>query len=129
MLNSDCDLERFRLPSQVFKNPPSAPRVIPVQRSGEWFIRGPLPGAWLLQADQLPGKYNLRVALAIQYVHGLRKGSPIILDRFHFDRFGVKKDSARRALERLKEAGLIDYVKAGQKFRVTILDCEVREVP
>jgi len=121
MKTSDSDLDRFRLPPQTFKIPLKAARIVAVKQSDEWFIKGPIPGEWLVKADKLSGRYNLRVALTIQYVRGLQGSNSIVVERFHFNRFGVKKDSARRALERLKEAGLIEYAKEGQKFKVTIL--------
>ena len=92
-----------------------------------WFIRGPIPGEWISRAAHLSGNHTLHVALAIQHVSGFQKSNKaIMLERFHFDRFGVKKDSVRRALERLQEAGLIKYTKVGQRYNVTIIQnlCE-----
>jgi len=53
--------------------------------------------------------------------NGFQKKNKVVLERFHFDRLGVKKDSARRALNRLQAAGLIEYTKDGRKYKVTIL--------
>ena len=87
-----------------------------------WYVGGHIPGSWIGKASRLPGGHTLHVALAIWHVKGFRgKSNRIILERFHLDRFGVKKDSARRALEQLREAELIEYTKDGQKFKVTIL--------
>ena len=92
---------------------------------GGWFIRGPIPGLWISKAAHLRGSHTLHVAVAIQYVSGLYKNSrKITLERFHLDRFGVKKDSARRALERLCGAGLIEYTKVGQKYKITVMPVE-----
>jgi hypothetical protein len=90
-----------------------------------WFIRGPIPGNWIGRAAHLPGSHTLHVALTILHVSGLPKNNKgVILERFHFNRLGVKKDSARRALERLSEAGLIKYTQAGQKYKVTVIPVE-----
>jgi len=89
----------------------------------EWFIKGPIPGTWMLRVLSLNGNFTINVALTIWYVSGVTgTQKEIPLERFHLDRFGVKKDSARRALQRLQEAGLITYRKSGQKFLVTIID-------
>ena len=88
----------------------------------EWFIQGPLDGPWIGAAAKLVGAHTLHVALAILYAKAfVSKNKPVVLERFHFDRFGVQKDSTRRALERLQNAGLIKYTKDGQKFNVTII--------
>jgi len=120
-MNSDNDLDQFRLPTQAIAIPSMAPRIVSAKLADEWFIKGPIPGTWLLKADELPGKYTHRVAWVILYVRGLQGRDSVALERFHFSRFGVKKDSARRALERLQKAGLIQYVRLGQKFKVSIL--------
>ena len=100
--------------------PKKETKVVTVE--GEWFIRGAIPGSWIGKASKLPGTHTLHVALAIWYVRGLRRNSnKITLDRFHFDRFNVGVDSTRRALERLREAGLIKYTRVGHKHRITIL--------
>ena len=113
------NFEQLQLPDNLWQVPKKDIDVVEVEKS--WFIRGPIPGLWIGQASNLPGDHTLHVALAIQYVKGLGKGNKIVLERFHLNRFGVKKDSARRALERLQGAGLIEYTKAGQKYKVTIL--------
>jgi hypothetical protein len=122
----DNFVEQFRLPDTVFPKTDKTDAVADTAglESG-WFIRGPISGDWIGSAAHLPGNHTLHVALAIQYVSGLRNNSKVItLERFHFDRFGVKKDSARRALKRLRAAGLIKYTKVCQKYEVTIISAE-----
>jgi len=122
-------LDQIKL--QDFEIPDFPEKAIDVtEENNEWYVKGPIPGAWISKAAHLPGDHTLHAALAIQYVKGLGKVTPkekcnrIVIKRFHFDRFGVKKDSTRRALERLQEAELIKYTKDGQKFKVTILPVE-----
>ena len=114
------NLDEIRLPDRVYPVIQNETNIAGIK--DEWFISGPIPGQWISQASNLSGNYTLHVALAIQYVNGLtKKSNKIVVERFHLARFGVKKDSARRALKRLQEAGLIEYTKTGQKFKVTIL--------
>ena len=115
------DLDAVRVPNATLPKPPK-----PVSgNKGDWFIAGPLNGPWLGAVGQLNGDHTLHVALAILHAKAFaRKNRPIVVDRFHFDRLGVKKDSTRRALQRLQEAGLITYAKNGQKFHVTIIPVE-----
>ena len=115
-------LEQIRLPDTIC---PSVPKkdVDIVEIEDGWFVRGPIPGLWISKASKLPGGHTLHVALAIWHVIGFSgKSNKVILERFHLDRFGVKKDSARRALEQLQEAGLIKYTKVGQRFKIKILN-------
>lgn len=116
------DIEEFKLSNNVYKKPKVLPTITSIKQGDGWFIKGPLSGTWMSTAAKLGGSHTLHVALAIQYVSGLKRNREIILERFHLDRFGVKKDSTRRAMDRLKKAGLIDYVKDGQKFKVTVLE-------
>ena len=114
-------LEQIRLPDSMCPTIPKN-KVKIVEIEDDWFIRGPIPGKWICQAINLPGNYTPHVALAILHAMGFsRKSNNALLERFHLDRFGVKKDSTRRALERLQKARLIEYVKVGQKFKVTML--------
>jgi hypothetical protein len=117
------NLEQIRLPDVDIPNPCITTDTAETEK--EWFIRGPIPGPWIGNAAKLGGNYTLHVALTIQYVRGFRPQSmTVILERFHFDRFGVEKDSARRALGRLQNAGLIKYTKAGHKYKVTVIPVE-----
>ena len=123
---SDSLVDQLRLPEVVV---PKIDNVDKITDTGtivdDWFIRGPMPGLWISKAAHLRGSHTLHVAVAIQYVSGLHKNSQkVTLERFHLDRFGVKKDSARRALDRLQQAGLIKYIKFGQKYKVTVIFTE-----
>lgn len=117
------DIDQLRLKSGTFQVPS---KIVIERNPSERFIKGPIPIPWLVRAASLPGKYTLRTALVIFYVQGFEQSKKFMLDRFHFDLFGIKKDSARRSLERLRQAGLIGCVKVGRKFRVTVHDYHER---
>ena len=119
-------VDQLRLPNDVVTDMGNTDEV--TNRStveGDWFIRGPIIGRWINKAASLTGDHTLHVALTILYVQGLQKNNKsILLDRFHFNRLCVMKDSAKRALERLQKAGLIKYTTVGQKYKVTVLSAE-----
>lgn len=117
----DFNMDQLRLSNTVFQRSETSKEVVAHPKSCERFIKGPIPISLLVKADSLPGQYTLRAALVIFYAQGLSSSKKIVIDRFHFDQFGIKKDSARRALKRLQKAGLIQYKKSGQKFEITII--------
>lgn len=122
---STFNVEDFRLPFDVIPSPSIQKNI---SRQPSWFIKGPIPGPWILKALTLKGEFTPFVALAIWYVRGMSpENSDLVLKRYHFNKFDVKKDSARRALMRLQKAGLITYDKTGHKFLVTILDTKSSE--
>ena len=116
-------VDQLRLPDVTVPKTDNVDKMIDTDTiEGDWFIRGPILGSWIGKAAHLGGGHTFHVALAIHYVSGLHRNSrKVTLERFHLDRFGVKKDSARRALDRLREAGLIEYTKVGQKYKVTVI--------
>ena len=126
------DLEEIKLPNtedSSRNNSTSANEQKPVKSHDvsvhDWFIKGPIDGPWISNVCGLSKDNIAGVALAICHAKGIKgKGNDVILDRYIFNRFGVMKDSARRSLERLEEAGLIEWVKSGKKFVITILSIE-----
>lgn len=113
-------MEKLRLPGTVFQQPETSKKVVAPRESSERFIKGPIPISWLVRARSLPGEYTLLTALVLFYVRGMKQSKKIVVERYHFNLFEIKKDSARRALDRLQKAGLIEYEKFGHKFVVTI---------
>lgn len=114
------DLDQVRL--QPKRNRPAIPETaIPCKRTGEAFLRGPIPLEWLAEAANLPGK-ALHVSMALWYRASLKKNGTISLGNGLLAGFGVKPDAKRRALLELEEAGLIKVTR--QKSRnplVTLL--------
>jgi hypothetical protein len=79
---------------------------IPRHRSGEKFLKGPIPLDWLCRAAQLPGK-SLHVALAIWFLAGLNKSAIVKLNQSVLNELGVDRHSKARALTQLASAKLI----------------------
>src|SRR3954471_17155165 len=93
------DLDQLRLPPGMIGNLAGRRRP-PRHRSGDPFIKGPIPYAWIASACRLPGA-GLHVAMAYRFYAG----------RFRFRRrgshwglpdaargLGISDDSARRGL-------------------------------
>jgi hypothetical protein len=99
-----------------FKTPISTTAVVedkphvPKHKSGEWFLKGPIPGAWLSVAAAHPGK-TLHVTLAIWYMAGLTRQPTVKLCRKPLNLLGVGRDAAREGLSRLEQRGLVSVVR------------------
>jgi len=113
------DPESFRLDEVPYEPPPIKPKTKRGHEPSTWFIAS-IPGLWIAEAAKLPG-HALHVALAVMYVHGMNRGKEIVLTRYHFDLLSTARGPARRGLDALQEAGLIQYTKSGHKFKVTVL--------
>ena len=118
------DLESYRLNGMPYESPPTKIKTKKVRlyEPGTRFI-APIPLAWIAEAAKLPG-HALHIALAIRYVCGMKEGTEIVLTRYHFDIFSTERNSVRRALNWLQEAGLIEYTKVGQEYKVTVIPTE-----
>jgi hypothetical protein len=60
------DLEPFRLKRNGQPKPVKSHRR-PRHRAGEWFIKGPIPGKWLVRAGEISGR-ALHVGLVLWYL-------------------------------------------------------------
>lgn len=116
---SPPDLDRFRLPSKGEPRP-GKPKQIPRHKTGEWFVKGPIPGEWLSEAAKLPGRV-LHVGVALWFAAGLSKQREVKLTRQLLARFGIKPDAGRWALKKLETAGLVSVHRtSGRSPIVTI---------
>ena len=115
------DMEPFRAKPRAeaaFAKPKRPPR----HRTGEWFLKGPIPGPWLHRAAVLPGR-ALHVALAVWYLAGIEKRGHVKITWRVLDRFGVSPDAGRRGLLALERAGLVSVDRhRGRCPVVTILE-------
>ena len=120
---SPLDLDLFRaLPNGETK--PAKVKSPPTHQAGEWFVKGPIPGPWLSVAAALPGK-SLHVAMALWFAAGLTKRRKVKLTRQFLERFSVKPDAGRRALQKLETASLVTVERGpGRCPTVTINDTE-----
>jgi hypothetical protein len=81
-----------------------------------------IPLSWAMRAAALPGK-SLAVGIVIWYLAGISKRHTITLSNKIRERFGVKRNSSRRALRWLEDAGLVKVEHSGNKSPcITILE-------
>jgi hypothetical protein len=85
------------------------------------FLKGPIRVAWLVAAAAL-GHKALRVALAVQYLRGLRKSDTFKVSNITARVWGIDSATKSRGLRKLATAGLIT-VKShrGASPEVTVL--------
>jgi hypothetical protein len=117
------DPDQLRLNGAVAGNaaPPIGCRKPPRHRQGEWFLRGPIPWAWLQRAAELPGK-ALALSLVLWREAGRRRRRTV---RLCLNRtgLGLNRWTARRALQRLAAARLVTVDRRpGRALEVTLLD-------
>jgi hypothetical protein len=105
LVDPALDLDRFRL-RPAAKPKATKKRRPPRHKGNEWFLKGPIPGAWLTLAARLPGR-ALHVALALWYLAGLKKTREVKPTGNTWERFGVSPDAAYRGLRALEAAGLV----------------------
>ena len=118
---SPFDLKKYRRPSPVQPTAP-APKKLPRRQSGEWFLKGPIPGWWLGKAATLSGR-SLNVALAIWHEVALAKKPWPVLRNKTLAQFGVSRSTAYAGLKRLEAAGLVRVDRHnGRRPRVTVCD-------
>jgi len=87
----------------------------------EPFLRGPIPLAWLESAAQLGGK-SLNVGLSLWFLAGVTGSRTVRFNQNRQERFGVKRDAARRAIRRLEVAGLISVARGDGRCLVVTLN-------
>jgi len=78
----------------------------PRHKTGEWFLKGPIPGEWLTRAAGLSFR-ALRVGLALWYLAGLKKSRAVKPTWDTWRKFGLSPDGGRRGLAILEQAGLV----------------------
>jgi len=100
------DLEKFRRTSADQLQPPKPKRRRPRPATGEWFLKGPIPGRWLQRAASLRGR-ALHVGLAVWLAAAMKRSNRAKLTRRHLARFAVPYDAGRRGLITLERAGLV----------------------
>src|SRR3954447_3247317 len=74
---------------------------LPRHRPGESFLKGPIPGAWLHLAMQLPGK-ALHVALLLWMAAGILGRRTVPFKLTAAARHGIHWNTARRAVRSLE---------------------------
>ena len=115
----EVDLERLRLDGGQFAIP-KGKGTEPSKYRPRKFLKGPIPLEWLWAAGGLPGK-ALHAGVALWYQAGLRRSRMIHFSYKSAQHFGVKRDSAYRALKSLEGAGLVTVCRAPGRCPVVTL--------
>jgi hypothetical protein len=116
------EMDRFRLRAGQSGGPLASQKTPPRPRSGERFLKGPIPLDWLSAAACLPGK-SLHVGIALWFMGGLHKSRVVPLSNMAGLRFGLDRNAKYRALEWLEQASLVSVErKLGRAPVVTILE-------
>ena len=82
-----------------------------------------VPIHWIAEAAKLPGR-AVHVALTILYVNGMYPGHEIVLTRSYFRKLNIPRGADRRGMDALQEAGLIEYMKEGNRYVVNVIPVE-----
>jgi hypothetical protein len=115
------DLDRIRVRSNTLG---ASSQRLARPRSGEHFLKGPVPLPWLELAAKLPGK-SLHVGIAVWYAAGLTRSRSVSLSNVAGDKFGLDRNAKYRALAWLEGAGLVRVErKLGRAPVVTIVMAE-----
>ena len=107
--------------------------IIPVPLNGKMkiknrqtkpFLKGPVPMDWLYIAGSLPGQC-LQVGVVIWHEAGLADSRTIQFRPSKAAKFGMHRDTTRRALKRMQSAKLIKiHHNQGRCLEIQILDVE-----
>jgi hypothetical protein len=90
------------------------------------FIAGPLDVVWLSKARKL-GVGALWVGLYLWFLRGLKRSDSLIVSNLMLQEWDVLPDAKRRALLKLKKAGLITIESRGKRNpRVTLVVEDIR---
>jgi hypothetical protein len=119
----DADSLRLEHPFVNGTGQRAKPTPPPHHKTGEKFLRGPIPWAWLKEATDLPGK-ALALALHVWREAGWQKRRTVKLNLSRID-LKLSKYAARRALQALERAKLVvTHREPGHGIEVTILNLE-----
>jgi hypothetical protein len=101
---------------------PDSGRDLPRHKTGEKFLKGPIPESWLARAARLPGK-AFHVAVVLWLLAGLKNKPAVKLSKKLLRSWGVRRGACYRALDALESANLILVAKQhhGRTPIVTIL--------
>ncbi len=113
-------IDKLALPKDTVR-PIKHKAKVPRHKTGEKYLKGPIPLNWLCAAAHLPGK-SFQVAIAIWYLVGLNRSPTVKLNQVVLTDFGVNRNCKYRALDWLSDAGLIFVQKAdGKNPLITVL--------
>ncbi len=99
----------------------------PRHKSGERFLRGPIPMSWIYAASKASGQGSgFKIAIALWYLSGLnRQAKTVKLSGSVLHEMGIERHAGYRGLEALEQAGLVSVERhPGRSPLVTILSVE-----
>lgn len=115
------NVQKLALPASEIVTLPREKKTPPRHKTGEKFLKGPIPLTWLSRAAQLQGK-SLQVGLSLWFLAGLTSSKTVKLSQSTLCEFGVNRHCKYRALKWLEEAKLISTkATAGNSYLVTLL--------
>jgi hypothetical protein len=115
------DVDQLRLRDRQ-TTPVRPSRRPPRHKTGERFLKGPIPWRWIERAMALPGK-ALHVALLLWHEAGCRNQRTVRLRLRAGLPAGMNAWSARRGLRALEAAGLVTVSRhPGKALDVTLND-------
>jgi hypothetical protein len=119
------DLSQFKLITNPLLK--KKHKSLPHHKTGELFLKGPIPENWLALAARLPGK-AFQVGLAAWMLGGMKRTRSVKLSFKRLSNWGVKRNSVYRGLNALEKASLISVDRhRGRSPIVTILEvCDFR---
>lgn len=117
----DINLEKLSLPPD-FIHGLKVKKSLPKHKQGEYFLKGPVPWAWITAASKLPGK-ALHVGTAIWFLAGMKNQRTVTLPGKLLKNMEIERNAGYRALNALKKAGLVSLSRhPGRKPEVTVND-------
>lgn len=117
----DFNLEKLSLPPD-FKHDHKVKKSLPKHKPGEYFLKGPVPWAWITASSRLPGK-ALHVGTAIWFLAGMKNQRTVTLPGKLLMDMGIERNAGYRALNALEKAGLVSVSRhQGRRPTVTIND-------
>jgi hypothetical protein len=106
-------------------SPKHEKRKLPHHKTGQRFLRGPIPWSWLRKAATASGHGSgFKVAVALWFLAGIHKQTATVkLSGKVLYELGVERHAGYRGLAALEEAGLVTVERyPGRNAVVTILD-------
>jgi hypothetical protein len=104
------DIEQFRARRSGKQQPAKRQPRRRRRKSADWFLKGPIPGAWLSRIFAMPAWTSgraLRVGLALWYRVGVKMSRTVKPTWETWRLFGISPDAARRGLADLEGVGLV----------------------
>lgn len=116
------DVDALRMPASQLSRTQIIPLHAPRPRTGEPFLKGPIPWRWLCVAFSLPGKAGA-VAVALWQRIGITNKRTVKLSYSQLLSMGVNRYAAIRSLKQLEGAKLVSVRRrSGCAPEVTVLD-------